>query len=186
MDTLSFKSDREFRAWLEQNHDRDEGIWLRIYKKGYSGSSVSFSEALDQALCFGWIDGRKMHFDQDSWLQRFTPRRSKSSWSKINIGNANRLIDTGQMTPAGMKAIEAAKADGRWGAAYDSFSNSRIPEDFLKELDKDKKAKAFFETLNRTNLYSIAYRLQTAKTPEARERRMELILGMLSRGIKFH
>jgi uncharacterized protein YdeI (YjbR/CyaY-like superfamily) len=134
----------------------------------------------------GWIDGQKKAHDDYSWLQKFTPRRPKSGWSKMNTRHAERLIESEKMAPAGLKEVEAAKRDGRWKAAYDSFGNATVPIDFLKELAKDNKAKAFFETLNKTNLYSIAYRLQTAKKPETREKRMKAIIEMLARGEKFH
>jgi uncharacterized protein YdeI (YjbR/CyaY-like superfamily) len=184
--TLIFKSALEFRAWLEENHSKSEGLWLRIFKKDSGRESITYAEALDQSLCYGWIDGQKKALDEYSWLQRFTPRRAKSGWSKVNTGHAERLIEAGRMTIAGLKAVESAKSDGRWKAAYISPRNATPPEDFLKALRKDKKAKAFFETLNKANVYSIVYRLQTAKKPETRERRMKMILEMLSRGEKFH
>lgn len=186
MRTLTFKSSLDFRDWLEKNHADTNGIWLRIFKKDAGKTSVTYAEALDQALCFGWIDGQKQPDDESSWLQKFTPRRAKSGWSKLNTQHAERLIKSGQMTPAGLKAVEAAKADGRWHTAYDSPRNAAPPEDFLKLLGKDKKAKAFFATLNKSNVYAIVYRLQTAKKPETRERRMKMILEMLARGEKFH
>lgn len=186
MEIVAFKSPRDFRAWLAKNHSRSSGIWLRIYKKDSARTSVTYAEALDQALCYGWIDGQKKSYDPHSWLQKFTPRHSKSGWSKINTQHVKRLTKSGEMTPAGLEAVNAAKADGRWTAAYDSFSDTTVPADFLKALTKNKKAKAFFETLNKTNIYSITYRLQTAKKPETRERRMKLILTMLTQHKKFH
>jgi uncharacterized protein YdeI (YjbR/CyaY-like superfamily) len=186
MDELSFKTASAFRSWLKKNAIRSNGIWLRIYKKGSSVETVSYAEALDQALCFGWIDGQKKTYDDLSWLQKFTPRRPKSGWSKRNTQHVERLIKSGEMTPAGLKEVNAAKADGRWESAYDSASNATIPEDFLKLLNKNKKAKAFFETLNKTNLYPIVYRLQTAKKPETRAKRMVAIIEMLSQEKKFH
>ena len=186
MKTMSFASSRDFRAWLSKNHRQSDGILLRIYKKDSALRTVTYAEALDQALCFGWIDGQKRPSDKQSWLQQFTPRRRNSGWSKTNTQHAERLIATGEMTPAGLREMTAAKADGRWDAAYDSFSNAAVPDDFLKELARNKKAKAFFETLNKTNLYSIAYRLQTAKKPETRESRMRGIIDKLARGEKFH
>jgi uncharacterized protein YdeI (YjbR/CyaY-like superfamily) len=183
---VSCASSKDFRAWLAKNHSQSAGIWLRVYKKGSGVVTVTYREALDQALCFGWIDGQKKPFDNQSWLQKFTPRRANSGWSKYNTQHADRLIQSGEMTPAGLKEVNAAKSDGRWKAAYDSFANAAVPDDFLSELAKNRKAKAFFETLNRTNLYSIAYRLQTAKKPETRERRMLAIIEMLARGEKFH
>ena len=183
---MEFKSSRDFRTWLAKDHDQSNGIWLRIYKKDSGVATVTYPEALDQALCHGWIDGQKKPYDAQSWLQKLTPRAAKSGWSKINTEHAERLIKSGEMTPAGVKAVSAAKADGRWAAAYDSFRNATVPVDFLKELAKNRKAKAFFETLNKTNIYAITYRLGTAKKPETRARRMKLILAMLAQGKKFH
>jgi uncharacterized protein YdeI (YjbR/CyaY-like superfamily) len=183
---LRFKSSAAFRLWLEKNHARSDGIWLRFFKKASGKKSVTRAEAIDQALCHGWIDGQAKPFDESSWLQKFTPRRSRSGWSKLNTQHVERLTKSGEMTPAGMKAVEAAKADGRWTAAYASPKNAVPPDDFLKALAKNKKAMAFFETLNRANLYAIVYRLQTAKKPETREKRMKLILAMMRAGKKFH
>jgi uncharacterized protein YdeI (YjbR/CyaY-like superfamily) len=186
MKTVTFVSWRDFRAWLAKNHDRSDGILLRIYKKDSSVASLTYAEALDQALCFGWIDGQKKPYDSESWLQKFTPRRAKSAWSKRNTEHAERLIKSGEMALAGLKEVTAAKEDGRWKAAYDSFNNAAVPDDFLKELARNKKANAFFATLNKTNLYSIAYRLQTAKKPETRQKRMRAVIDKLARGEKFH
>ncbi len=183
---LSFRSPAEFRKWLAANYDSSDGIWIRIFKKGSETESINYAEALDEALCFGWIDGQKKPHDEFSWLQKFTRRRAKSGWSKINTGHAERLMRSGKMRAAGRAEIEAAKKDGRWNAAYDSPSNATFPEDFLKALSKDPKAQAFFESLNKANRYAISYRLQTAKKPETRQRRMEMILGMLKRGEAFH
>jgi uncharacterized protein YdeI (YjbR/CyaY-like superfamily) len=181
----SFPSSKEFRIWLKKNHNKVSGIWLRIWKKAAGNPTVTYSEALDEALCFGWIDGQKKPYDSRSWLQKFTPRRARSKWSKKNTENAERLIKAKKMAPSGLREIEVAKRDGRWKAAYDSFSTAKMPRDFLKELAKNKKAKAFFEMLNKTNLYSISYRLQTAKKVETRERRLKAIIKMLERGQKF-
>jgi uncharacterized protein YdeI (YjbR/CyaY-like superfamily) len=183
---LHFRSSAEFRKWLAKNHRRPEGIWLRIGKKDSRESSVTYAEALDEALCHGWIDGQKQRHDASSWLQKFTPRRRNSSWSKINTQHAKRLIQAKRMKSAGQTEINAAKKDGRWTAAYDSPSKSKIPEDFLATLRKNKKACAFFESLNKANLYAIAYRLQTAKKPETRQKRMDAILEMLAMGKTFH
>jgi uncharacterized protein YdeI (YjbR/CyaY-like superfamily) len=147
---------------------------------------VTYVEALDEALCFGWIDGQVKSFDELSWLQKFTPRRLKSQWSQRNTLHVERLIKAGAMSAAGLKAVEAAKADGRWQAAYSSPRNAIPPEDFLKELARNKKAKAFFESLNKANVYAIVYRLQTARKPETRKKRMQLILAMMRQGKKFH
>jgi uncharacterized protein YdeI (YjbR/CyaY-like superfamily) len=183
---ISFTSLEEWESWLDKNHANSSGIWLRIYKKDAGVKTIFYPEALDGALCYGWIDGQKRPFDEKSWLQRFSPRRPKSLWSKINTSHVERLTKLGKMKSAGIQVIEAAKKDGRWEAAYHSPGKATIPEDFLTALSKNKKAKAFFETLNRTNLYSIAWRLQTAVKPETRERRMKAILQMLAKGKKFH
>jgi len=183
---LSFRSPSEFRKWLAGNHRQSDGIWLRIFKKGSGEPTVTYSEALDEALCFGWIDGLKQSHDEVSWRQRFTPRRPKSGWSKINTRHAERLIKAGRMKAAGQAQIEAAKKDGRWTAAYDSSSQATFPEDFLAAVRRNKKAKVFFESLSKANRYAIAYRLQTAKRPETKQRRMEMILVMLDRGETFH
>jgi len=183
---LSFRSSSEFRKWLAANHRQSDGIWLRIFKKDSGEPTVTYAEALDEALCFGWIDGLQQSHDEVSWRQRFTPRRTKSGWSKINTGHAERLIKAGRMKAAGRAQIDAAKKDGRWAAAYDSSSRATFPEDFLAAVRKNKKAHAFFESLSKTNRYAIAYRLQTAKKPETRQRRMEMILAMLVRGESFH
>ena len=185
-DILSFQSPSEFRKWLAANHDSSDGIWIRIFKKNSETESVTYAEALDEALCFGWIDGQKKPHDEFSWLQKFTRRRAKSGWSKINTGHVERLMRAGKMRAAGRAEIEAAKKDGRWNAAYDSPRNASFPDDFLKALGRDPKAQAFFDSLNKANRYAISYRLQTAKKPETRQRRMEMILGMLARGEAFH
>ena len=181
-----FRSPADFRKWLAANHSRTEGLWLRIFKKASGQTSITYAEALDEALCFGWIDGLKHSHDEVSWLQKFTPRRARSGWSKINTQHAERLIRAGQMQPPGQAQVEAAKNDGRWTAAYDSSVRATFPDDFLRALGKNKKAKAFFGSLNQANRYAIAYRLQTAKRPETRQRRMETILEMLGRGERFH
>lgn len=183
---LAFKTPETFETWLEANHNDSTGIWLKIFKKDSGEKTVSYAEALDVALCYGWIDGQKKAFDEQAWLQKFCPRRAKSVWSKINIGHVDRLSKEGRMRPAGLKAIEKAKADGTWEKAYDSQSNMTIPEDFLQELSKNKAAEAFFKGLNKTNLFAIGFRLQTAKKPETREKRMKEIIEKLGRGEKFH
>lgn len=183
---LRFQSSSEFRRWLAANHRQSDGIWLRIFKKDSGERTVTYAEALDEALCFGWIDGLKQSHDELSWRQRFTPRRPKSGWSKINTQHAERLIEAGRMRAAGQAQIDAAKKDGRWTAAYDSQSKATFPEDFLAALRRSKKAFAFFESLTQANRYAIAYRLQTAKKPETKQRRMEIILAMLAKGEAFH
>jgi uncharacterized protein YdeI (YjbR/CyaY-like superfamily) len=181
-----FKSSLEFREWLAKNHTRTDGILLQIFKKASGQPSITHADALDQALCYGWIDGQRKSHDALSFLQKFTPRRPRSGWSKINTQNAERLIKGRKMRAPGMKEINAAKKDGRWEAAYDSPKSAKPPQDFLKELSRNGKAEAFFKTLNRANVYSIVYRLQTAKKTETRLKRMKMILEMLAQGKKFH
>ncbi len=183
---IEFKTAEIFETWLEKNHDNSEGIWLKIFKKDSGKKTISYAEALDVALCYGWIDGQKQTYDEQAWLQRFCARRAKSIWSKINIGHVERLVNELRMRPAGLKAVEKAKEDGSWEKAYDSPSKMTIPEDFLKELSKNKKAEAFFMGLNKTNLFSIGFRLQTAKKQDTREKRMKEIIEMLEKGEKFH
>jgi uncharacterized protein YdeI (YjbR/CyaY-like superfamily) len=182
----SFKTPKEWRSWLTKHHAKPEGIWLRFFKKASGVKSITYAEALDEALCFGWIDGQLKTDDTKSWLQKFTPRRSRSIWSKRNREHIARLIKEKRMTAAGLQEIEMAKKDGRWDGAYDSPKNMQVPADFLRELKKDKNAYAFFQTLNKANIYAIAWRLQTPKKPETRERRMQALLQMLRQGKKLH
>jgi len=183
---VEFPSPKEWHQWLSKNHATVEGVWLKFHKKHSGLKSINYAEAVEEALCFGWIDGHVKPFDANSWIQKFTPRRAKSIWSKRNTERVTRLIEQGRMKPAGLKEIEAAKSDGRWQKAYDSPVNMTAPDDFLKVLTKNKKAKQFFDSLNKTNKYAINWRLQTAKKPETREKRMKVILEMLAKGEKFH
>lgn len=182
----SFATPAAWRAWLAKNHGRPEGVWLRFFKKGSGKKSLTYAEALDEALCFGWIDGQSKGIDATSWQQRFTPRRAKSMWSKRNREHVARLIKEKRMATAGLKEIAAAKADGRWESAYDSPKNMQVPPDFIRELKKDSRTYAFFQTLNKANMYAIAWRLQTAKKPETRARRKDALLQMLRAGKKLH
>jgi len=184
--TLPFESKKKFAEWLAKAHDTSAGLWLKIAKKATGIPTVTYAEALDVALCYGWIDGQKGSFDDQYFLQKFTPRRPKSIWSKINVGKVERLIASGEMKPAGLKAVEAAKQDGRWDAAYASQKNITVPEDFQSALEKNKKAKAFFATLNSTNRYAFLFRIQTAKKAETRVKRIGQFVEMLERGEKFH
>lgn len=183
---LSFKTSKAFEKLLSKNHNKLKGIWLRFFKKDSGEKSITYKEALDEALCYGWIDGQAKPYDDRSWMQRFTPRSAKSIWSKRNTEHIARLTALGKMQPAGLAEVEKAKADGRWAKAYDSPGNMQMPGDFLKRLSQNKKAKIFFDSLNKTNKYAIGWRLQTAKKPETREKRIKLILEMLSKGEKFH
>lgn len=182
----TFKTPEEFEAWLEQNHKQPDGIWLKIFKKGADETGITRGEALDEALCYGWIDGQAKGLDDTAWLQKFTPRRPGSLWSKRNTEYIDRLTKLGKMKPAGLEEVEKAKADGRWARAYDPPSEMTIPDDFMDELSKVPDSLAFFKTLNKTNRFAITWRLQTAKKPETRQRRMKKILDMLSKGETFH
>jgi uncharacterized protein YdeI (YjbR/CyaY-like superfamily) len=183
---LTFTSTKEFASWLAKHYKVSPGIWMRLFKVKSGVPTITYAQALDAALCYGWIDGQKKPYDVESWLQKFTPRRNKSIWSKRNREHVERLDKLGLMKAAGIKEVEAAKADGRWEQAYESSSKMVVPTDFLNLLAKNKKAEAFFKTLNKTNIYSIVWRLQTAKKPETRDKRMKTILEMLKKGEKFH
>ena len=183
----SFASSKQWKEWLATNYAiSNNGIWLRIFKKDSDEATITYDEALDEALCFGWIDGQKKVYDEKSWLQKFTPRRSKSIWSKRNKTRVAQLIEEKRMQPSGLKEIETAKKDGRWDKAYDSPSQMEIPADFLAILRKDQQAYEFFKTLNKANTYAIAWRLQTAKKPETREKRMQILLKMMKKRQKLH
>lgn len=181
-----FKDQKEFRDWLEKNYDKENEIWVGMWKKASEKVGLNYDQALEEALCFGWIDGIVKKYDNDSYMQRFTPRRSRSVWSKINVGHVERLIQEGRMTEAGLKVVEEAKKDGRWSKAYESPANMKIPKEFLITVMKNKRAYDFFKTLNKTNLYYIGYQLMTAKKEETKARRMEKIIAMLERGEKFY
>lgn len=183
---LFFESALVFEKWLFNHHTELDGLWIKMSKKASGIVSVTYEEALSVALCYGWIDGQRKTFDDTFFIQRFTPRRAKSLWSKRNVGKIATLISQGKMQPAGLLEVEAAKQDGRWEAAYASSKNMVFPEDFLKALAKNKQAQAFFKTLGKSNLYAIAFRLETAKKPETRQRRFDALLGMLERGEKFY
>jgi uncharacterized protein YdeI (YjbR/CyaY-like superfamily) len=183
---ITATSSAHWEKWLAGYHGKSAGVWLRIYKKDSGIKTVSYAEALDGALCHGWIDGLRKAYDAESFIQRFTPRRPRSVWSKINTQHVGRLTKSGRMKNAGLEAVAAAKRDGRWAAAYDSGRTAAVPRDFLKELERNVVARAFFQTLNRTNVYAIIWRLQTARKPETRARRMKAICEMLAKREKFH
>ncbi len=183
---LAFDSQKKWEQWLGKNHQTSKGLWLKIAKKDRGIDTVTYAEALDSALCHGWIDGQKGSFDDAFWLQKFTPRGPKSRWSRINREKAEALIEAGRMKPAGLAAVEQAKSDGRWEQAYDSQSRAAVPEDLQKELDRNPQAAAFFATLDSANRYAVLYRIQEAKKPETRARRVEKFIGMLERGEKIH
>lgn len=185
-EVVTFSSAKAWECWLAGEHSASRGVWLRFCKKGAATKSVSYEEALAVALCYGWIDGQVKKHDHESWLRKFTPRRAKSIWSKRNRELAERLIAAGRMRPAGLREVALAQADGRWERAYDAPSKMVVPEDFLRQLAKNQRASEFFKTLNKANTYAISWRLQTAKKPETRARRMKAILGMLAAGKPLH
>ena len=181
-----FERQLDWEAWLNENHDSSPGVWLQLAKKGADVPSVSYDEAVEVALCYGWIDGQKQTHSDQFWLQKFTRRSSKSVWSKINQDKALALVKAKKMKPAGLKEIERAKLDGRWDAAYDSSSKATVPSDFQSELDANERAKAFFATLDSRNRYAILYRIQTAKKAETRAKRISQFVLMLERHEKIH
>lgn len=183
---LAFADAAEWRAWLERHHAESSGFYMRLYKKGSGIPGVTYAEALDEALCYGWIDAVKHSYDAESWLQKFTPRKARSKWSKVNREHVARLTEEGKMRPAGHAAIEEAKRNGQWEAAYDSPANMAVPEDLEALLAARPEARAFFEGLSKTNRYSFLYRIQTAKKPETRAKRLAWTLEMLERRETVH
>ena len=183
---IAFATAAEFRQWLARQHADHPGIWLKIAKKASGLPTVTYAEALDEALCFGWIDGQKKSFDATAFLQKFTQRGKRSVWSKINTGHATRLEKEGRMQPAGLAAVAAAQADGRWEAAYHSFSTAAMPADFLTALEREPEAKAFFNTLNKTQRYGFFFRVTTAKKLETRQKRIADFVAMLKRRETLH
>jgi uncharacterized protein YdeI (YjbR/CyaY-like superfamily) len=185
LEVLDVRSAKDFEKWLVRNHEKSDGVWLRMFPKAAGESTLDWNQAVDVALCFGWIDGQSKKHDDVSRVQRFTPRRAKSSWSKINTERIERLTNEGRMRPAGQREVDAAQADGRWAQAYDPPSRATVPDDFLAALKKNKKAATFFATLNKRNTYPVIYRLQTAKTPDTRAKRIRTFIEMFERGEKF-
>lgn len=185
-DSRLFKDQAAWLAWLDKNHADSSGIWLRLAKKNSGLQSVTYAEAIETALCYGWIDGHKRPESDQAWLQRFCPRSAKSIWSRINREKALVLIKSGRMMPAGHQAIDQAQSNGRWESAYDSPSQAEVPRDFQMALKTSSKAKNFFERLNRANRYAILFRIQTAKKPETRARNIRKFVAMLERGEKIH
>ena len=183
---VTFKSASAWESWLEKHHRSSAGVWLRVAKKGSGAPYIDYQELLDAALCYGWIDAQRKSLDQRYFLQRFTPRGAKSIWSKINRQKALDLIETGRMKPAGLAEVERAQADGRWEAAYDSFSKAAPDQQFQRALDASPRAKAFFAALDSRNRYAILFRIQTAKRPETRARRTAEFVRMLENGEKIH
>jgi len=183
---MSFERQKDWAVWLDKNHATTPGVWLKLAKKASGVQSVTYDEALEVALCYGWIDGQKKSHDETSWLQKFTPRGPKSIWSKINTEKALLLIEGEKMKPSGLKAVESARQDGRWDAAYASQSKSVVPDDLQAELDRNPKAKAFFATLDSRNRYAILHRIHTAKKAETRAKRIEQFVRMLEKKEKIY
>ena len=181
---LTFASQAEWEHWLEKHHAASAGAWLRIGKKGAGVESVSHAEALESALCYGWIDGQRRALDERFFLQRFTPRRARSTWSRVNRDKATALIEQGRMKPAGLAEVERAQRDGRWDAAYEPQSTAKVPDDLQRELERNPRAAKFFAALDSRNRYAIIYRLQDAKRPETRARRLARFVAMLEAGEK--
>ncbi|CAM5635991.1 YdeI/OmpD-associated family protein [Streptomyces viridochromogenes] len=186
LEIVAFESAEAFQAWLGENHAVSPGIWLKLRKKSPGVVALDYAQALDVALCYGWIDGQKAGLDDQWWLQRFTPRTARSKWSKVNRDKVAALIEQGRMQPAGQAEIDRAKADGRWDAAYDSSRTATVPDDLAAALAAEPAAAEFFEALDRQNRYAILYRVQDAKKPETRARRIEKFVAMLAKGEKLH
>ncbi len=184
--TVPFESDAAWDAWLREHGESAAGVWLKLAKKASGIPSVTFPEAVETALCHGWIDGQRLSLDGDYYLQRFTPRRPRSMWSRVNRDRATALIEAGRMRPAGLRQVELAKADGRWDAAYQPQSSSAVPEELQRELDRNPEAAEFFATLDRVNRYAMVHRVQTAKKPETRLRRAQKYAAMLAAGDKIY
>ncbi|MEI3800391.1 MULTISPECIES: YdeI/OmpD-associated family protein [unclassified Chitinophaga] len=183
---LFFETQQQWEKWLAKHHTQEDGVWLRMYKKDSKIPSINYAQALEEALCYGWIDGMAKSVDETSYIQKFTPRRPKSIWSERNTKHIARLTAEGKMKPAGIRQVELAKADGRWENAYATQSEATIPDDFMAALKKNKKAAAFFETLNKQNKFAIYFRLQNAKKPETRAKRIVDFIAKLERQEKFH
>jgi len=183
---LAFASQTEWEAWLDGEHASSDGVWLKFAKKGSGVESVVYAEALEVALCYGWIDSQVKSLDERFYLQRFTPRRGRSKWSRVNRDKIEKLTKQGRMKPAGLAQVELAKADGRWEAAYASPANAEVPDDLQAALDGNAKAAEFWASLNKSNRFAILYQLQDAKKPETRARRLEKFMGMLERGEKLY
>ncbi|MFL6700062.1 MAG: YdeI/OmpD-associated family protein [Vitreoscilla sp.] len=183
---MLFRNAKAFETWLKKHHATSDGVWLQIAKKGADKPSVTYAEAVDIALCWGWIDGLKKGLDDQHFLQRFTPRRARSIWSKINVDKVAALIAAGRMQPAGQAQVDAAKADGRWDKAYDGARTSTVPDDLQAALDANPKARQFFATVNATNRYAVLWRIQTAVKPETRAKRIAMLVEMLARGETVH
>lgn len=182
----SFKSAEAFEAWLKQHHATSAGLWIQIAKRRADAASVTYLEAVEIALCWGWIDSQKKSLDEQYFLQRFTPRRARSVWSKANVDKVAALVKAGRMQAPGLAQVEAARADGRWAQAYDGARTAAVPEDLIAALDAAPQAKAFFSTIDAANRYAILWRIQTAAKAETRAKRIAQLVAMLARGETIH
>jgi uncharacterized protein YdeI (YjbR/CyaY-like superfamily) len=182
----AFESAKAWESWLAKNSRAPAGVWMRIAKKGSGTKSITYADALEVALCYGWIDAQKRTESEQAWLQRFMPRAKKSIWSRINREKALALIASGKMKPTGLEEVERAKQDGRWDAAYDSPRTATVHPDFQSALNRNPRAKAFFNTLSATNRYALLWRIQTAKKPETRTKRISTFIEMLEKGETIH
>lgn len=183
---LAFASPEGWEAWLEREHATSDGVWIKFAKKGTGVPSVAYAEALEVALCYGWIDSQALSLDERFYLQKFTPRRARSKWSRVNRDKVTLLTKQGRMKPAGLAQVESAKSDGRWQAAYESSRTVTVPDDLRRALDENPRAREFFATLSKSNRYAIVYQLHDAKKPETRARRLEKFVAMLDRGEKLY
>jgi uncharacterized protein YdeI (YjbR/CyaY-like superfamily) len=186
LETLPFETPDAWEAWLDTHHADSPGVWLKLAKAGAGVPSVTYAQALDVALCFGWIDGQKAAHDERFWLQKFTPRRARSGWSRVNREKALALIAAGRMRPAGLRQVELARADGRWDAAYAGQRTIEVPPDLASALDAHPAAREFYRTLNSVNRYAILYRIETARKPETRAARIQQLVAMLERREMLH
>jgi uncharacterized protein YdeI (YjbR/CyaY-like superfamily) len=186
MEIIAFNDAEQWESWLAAHHELQTGVWMKVAKKGSGIASVTDMEALDVALCYGWITGKRLSYDEAYYLQKYTIRRPRSLWSKVNIAKVEALIAAGRMQAPGLAEINAAKADGRWDAAYESQKNSTVPPDLAAALEQNSRARGTFEGLNRTNRYAVIWRLLTARTAEMRSSRLRSLVAMLERGESFH
>lgn len=186
LQAVAFASQAKWKAWLARHHSSSAGVWLEIAKKGSGIASVSYAEAIEAALCYGWIDGQKAALDDERWRQRFTPRTQRSRWSQINRDTATALIGRGEMKPAGLREVDAARADGRWEAAYAGQRSMTVPDDLRDALVHNARARAFFETLDSRNRYAVLYRIHDAKRPETRRARIEKFVAILAEHRTLH
>lgn len=186
IDPTLFRNAKAFEAWMRKHHATSDGLWLQIARKGAEAPSVTYAEAVEIALCWGWIDGQKKGLDDQHFLQRFTPRRARSLWSRINVDKVAALVEAGRMQPPGQAQVDAARADGRWAKAYDGARTASVPDDLQAALDANPSARQFFATINASNRYAVTWRVQTAAKPETRARRIAQLVDMLARGEVVH